>query len=66
MESLGLLNTGMTDKSLIAISPWPPPMLLAKNTVSSHCCPDDPLLRFTFLGQIFIYFLIVKGHKSYS
>lgn len=30
METKGLLNTGMTDKSLIAISPWPPPMPLAK------------------------------------
>lgn len=30
MESQGLFNVGMTDKSFIAISPWPPPMPLPK------------------------------------
>ena len=41
MESQGLLNVGMTDKSLIAISPWPPPMPLTQNTGTQQCFVHD-------------------------
>lgn len=40
-ESRALLNTGMTDKSLIAVSPWPPPMYPLPKTLSFCCCPEE-------------------------
>lgn len=49
MECKGFLNTQMTEKCFIAISPWPPYMSLAKNTVSPYCCHTDPFDEaFTF------------------
>ena len=48
MERLGLLNVGMTDKSLIAISPWPPPMPRTKNT-GPHRSVVDGLIHSQLL-----------------
>lgn len=55
----------MTDKSLIAISPWPPPMPLAKKTMCSYCCLDDPLYLVWALQVKHSLYLIVKWRKSY-
>lgn len=40
-ESCALFNTAMTDKSLIAVSPWPPPMAPLPKTLSFCCRPEE-------------------------
>lgn len=55
MESEGLLNTGLTDKSLIAISPWPPPIPLAKK-LCPHVIVSMTIFNKVWVcqGQIFL------------